>query len=117
MSKAPAYRWQNDNLLLNVYIQPNAPRDDYAGLYNSCIKLKIKASPVDGKANKELLRFLGLTFAVPPSRIRLIQGEGSRYKKIEICNPEELPEWIVDPPYAKCAANTRKGSTPASREE
>lgn len=95
MSKAPAYHWQNNRLLLNVYIQPNAPRDDYAGIYNDCIKLRIKAPPVDGRANKELLRFLGKIFAVPQSSVRLVQGEGSRYKKIEIFNPAELPEWIL----------------------
>ncbi len=95
MSKTPAYHWQKESLLLNIYIQPNAPRNDYAGSYNNCIKLKIKAPPVDGKANKELLRFLGKTFAVPQSGVRLVQGESSRYKKVQILNPTVLPEWIA----------------------
>jgi uncharacterized protein len=97
MNKAPVYYWQQTSLLLNVYIQPNAPKDDYAGIYNNCIKLKIKAPPVDGKANRELLRFLGKTFAVPQSCVRLVQGEASRYKKIEILKPAALPEWITGP--------------------
>lgn len=95
MNKPPVYHWRNGSLLLNVYIQPNAPRDDYAGIFNNCIKLKIKAPPVEGKANQELLRFIGKTFAVPQSSVRILQGEGSRYKKIEILNPAVLPEWIA----------------------
>jgi uncharacterized protein (TIGR00251 family) len=94
MNKAPVYHWRNDSLLLNVYIQPNSPKDDYAGIYNNCIKLKIKALPVDGMANRELLRFIGKTFAVPPSRVRILQGTGTRYKKIEILGPGTLPHWI-----------------------
>jgi uncharacterized protein len=97
MSKTPAYHRRKDSLLLNVYIQPGASKDGYAGIYNNCIKLRIKAPPVDGKANKELLRFLGKTFGVPQSSVRLVQGEGSRHKKIEILNPTVLPEWIVAP--------------------
>lgn len=97
MTMAPVYYWQKGTLLLNVYIQPNAPRHSYAGTYNNCIKLKIKAPPIDGKANQELLRFLGETFAVPQSRIRLLQGTGSRYKKIEIIEPAALPDWIPGP--------------------
>jgi uncharacterized protein len=97
MNKAPAYYWQGRSLLLNVYIQPNAPRDDYAGIHNNCIKLKIKAAPVDGKANRELLRFLGKIFAVPQSSIRLARGEATRHKKIEILEPAALPEWINRP--------------------
>ena len=95
MNNEPVYHWQKDSLLLNVYIQPNAPKDDYAGIFNNRIKLKIKAPPVDGKANQELLRFLGKTFAVPQSSIRIVQGEGSRYKKIEILSPAALPEWVA----------------------
>lgn len=94
MTREPVYHWRESSLLLNVYIQPNAPRDSYVGTYNNCIKLKIKAPPVDGKANQELLRFLGETFAVPQSRVRLVQGAGSRYKKVEIVEPAALPEWI-----------------------
>jgi uncharacterized protein (TIGR00251 family) len=98
MSKAPpAYHWQKDSLLLNVYIQPNAPKDDYAGVFNHCIKLKIKAPPVDGKANQAVTRFLGESFAVPQSAVRILQGQTSRYKKIEILSPATLPEWIIGP--------------------
>jgi uncharacterized protein len=95
MSKTPIYYWRENNLLLNVYIQPNARKDDYAGIYNNCVKLKIKAPPVDGKANRELLRFLGEIFAVSQSSIHLMQGEASRYKKIEILQPAALPDWIT----------------------
>jgi uncharacterized protein (TIGR00251 family) len=81
MSGTPAYHWRNHSLLLSVYIQPNAPKDGYAGIFNDCIKLRIKAPPVDGKANRELLRFIGRTFAVP-------QGSGRKLPLQENRNPQ-----------------------------
>jgi uncharacterized protein len=65
------------------------------GEFNNCIKLKIKAPPLDGKANKELIGFLSALFQVPKSSVQLLQGGTSRYKKLEICNPQALPDWIA----------------------
>jgi uncharacterized protein YggU (UPF0235/DUF167 family) len=39
---------------------------------------------VEGKANRALVALLALRLGVAPSHVRLLRGEGSRYKLVEI---------------------------------
>lgn len=48
-----------------------------------------QAPPVDGKANKALLRFLAKFFRVPPSDVHLLKGETGRKKSVLIENVSE----------------------------
>lgn len=88
------YKWESDDLLLHLYVQPNAKQDELVGEYGDNLKIRITAPPVDNKANKYLIKFLAKTFAVPPSRIELIKGENQRTKKVKISKPIQLPDII-----------------------
>ena len=88
------YTWQNNDLILNCYLQPKAKKDEIVGTHNDALKIRITAPPVDGKANKYLLAFLAKQFEVPKSHISLISGELSRNKRIKVKNPLKLPEWL-----------------------
>lgn len=48
------------------------------------IKIKIKSPPVDGEANKELIKFLSKEWNIPKSHIKIIKGEKSKHKIIEV---------------------------------
>lgn len=48
------------------------------------MKLRIKAPPVDGKANEECIRLLSELFDVKKSQISIISGLTSRVKTIAI---------------------------------
>lgn len=48
------------------------------------LKIKIKSPPVDGEANDELIRFLNKEWNIPKSNIKIIKGEKSKHKIIEI---------------------------------
>jgi hypothetical protein len=48
------------------------------------VKIRIKAPPVEGAANKELIRFLAEHLAVPRASIELLSGAGTRQKRIAI---------------------------------
>lgn len=48
------------------------------------IKIKIKSPPVDGEANKELIKFLSKEWDIPKSHIKIIKGEKSKHKLIEL---------------------------------
>jgi uncharacterized protein (TIGR00251 family) len=85
------YRWQGDDLLLTLRIQPRASRDEIAGPYGDALKVRITAPPVDGKANAHLLRFLAELFGVSPSAVELISGETGRDKRVKITRPQHLP--------------------------
>lgn len=45
---------------------------------------RVTAPPVDGKANAALIRLLAKEYGVPKSRIRIVQGETSRNKVVEL---------------------------------
>jgi len=86
------YRWQGDDLLLTLRIQPRASRDEIAGPYGDSLKVRITAPPVDGKANAYLLRYLAGIFDVPLASVELLSGETGRDKRVKISRPQRLPE-------------------------
>ena len=85
-------RWQGDNLLLHVYIQTRASCDEISGWHEKGLKIRLTAPPVDGAANKCLLKFISDQFKVSPSRINIIKGKTSRYKVLSIRRPINMPE-------------------------
>lgn len=88
------HHWQGDDLLLQLYVQPNAKKDEFVGEYDHKLKVRISAPPVDNKANSHLVKFLAKTFAVSTSRIKLLKGENQRIKRVKIVMPAKLPELL-----------------------
>lgn len=60
--------------------------DEIAGFEGGALKLRLKAPPVEGKANEACLRFLASVFELKCSQLEIAQGSTSRYKVIRI-NP------------------------------
>lgn len=50
-------------------------------------KIRVKAPPVNNKANQELLKFLARYFDVSASTIQIISGKNETVKLIKIENP------------------------------
>lgn len=48
------------------------------------LRIYVKAAPVDGKANKEVISLLSEVLKVSKSRIRIAKGETSNKKIIEV---------------------------------
>ncbi|WP_411267551.1 DUF167 domain-containing protein [Asticcacaulis sp. 201] len=48
------------------------------------LKVRVRAAPIEGKANEALLAFLSKSLKVPKSRLTLASGDTSRLKQIEI---------------------------------
>jgi len=70
--------------VLAVHVQPGARRTAIVGEYGQRLKLALHAPPVDGKANEELLRFLGSELRLRRSQVRLVAGPASREKSVAI---------------------------------
>ena len=83
--------WDQGILTLNLHIQPRASTDEWSGLHGDRLKLRIKAPPVDGKANRYLLAFIAEEFGVPTKACRLVSGESGREKRISIEQPKKFP--------------------------
>ncbi|QSX38178.1 DUF167 family protein YggU [Shewanella sedimentimangrovi] len=89
-----AVEMQGDALLLNLYIQPKASRDQIVGLHGDELKVAITAPPVDGKANAHLGRWLAKLFKVPKTNVQIVKGELGRHKQVRILAPQLLPEQV-----------------------
>ncbi len=75
--------------ILHVHVIPNATKNQVIGWEKDpagdrWLKVRIAAVADDGKANKELLSFLGKTLGVPTKQLSLSSGLVSRYKKVKI---------------------------------
>jgi len=70
---------------LHVKIIPNARQDEICGFIDKDIlKIKIKAKPVDGRANAYLIKYLSKKLDIPRRNIAIIKGKTSRIKVIEV---------------------------------
>ncbi len=54
------------------------------------IKVKIRAAPIEGKANKYLVEFLASYFGLSKSKVYLLKGESNQYKTIDIEADEKM---------------------------
>ena len=86
------YRWQEDNLIIACHLQPRASKDEFCGLHGDSLKVRIKAPPVEGKANSYLIKFLAKQFGVSKRDVEIITGELSREKRVRITDPGKLPQ-------------------------
>jgi uncharacterized protein (TIGR00251 family) len=71
-------------VVLNLYIQPKASKSRLIGLHDGCLKLAVAAPPVDGKANKQVLKFLAATLGVANRDLILKSGLQSRRKQVVV---------------------------------
>jgi uncharacterized protein (TIGR00251 family) len=71
-------------LLLKVYVQPRASRNGFTGLHGDAIRLAITAPPVDGKANKAVIKFLASFFHIKKIDLKIKHGLQSRRKTVLI---------------------------------
>lgn len=95
------FRRDGDEVTLTLHVQPGAKRSEVAGLHGDTLKLRLAAPPVEGKANKALLRFLSEAFQVPLRNIELKQGAQSRHKVIRITASPVSPEALLPTPATK----------------
>jgi len=77
-------------LILELHVQPGAPRSEFAGRHGDRIKVRLAAPAVEGKANEALVEFLAAYFDVPKRNVRIAAGHKSRRKRVVI---EGVKEW------------------------
>ncbi|MGQ0721298.1 MAG: DUF167 domain-containing protein [Candidatus Eiseniibacteriota bacterium] len=80
-----APREPGDEVLVEVLVVPRASRTERAGWdADGRLRVRLAAAPVDGKANRELLKFLAGELGVPAGRLRVSRGETSRRKTVAV---------------------------------
>lgn len=71
-------------VVLLIHVQPRASRTEVVGMHGDAIKIRLRAPPVEGAANDELIRFLAECLGVPRRNVRIAAGDTGRRKRVEI---------------------------------
>ena len=70
-------------VILNIRAAPRSSRAGIDGFWGEdALRVKIRAAPVEGKANKEMIETLAEAFKVPKSAVSFVGGEASRTKRV-----------------------------------
>jgi len=70
---------------IRVRVLPRSSREELAGFDEAgCLKVRLTAPPVEGEANRALVKFLARRLGVSRARVHLVRGATSRTKWIEV---------------------------------
>ncbi len=69
---------------LHVLVKPNAREEKIEQVDETTLNVRVKAAPVDGKANEAVIKLLAKQYAIPKSRIRLLSGAKGKHKVFEM---------------------------------
>ena len=62
---------------------------DMDGKGRRFLKVRVRAAPIEGRANEALIAFLAKSLKLPKSRLSLVAGDTARLKQIEIDGLDE----------------------------
>jgi uncharacterized protein (TIGR00251 family) len=68
-----------------------------AGPHGDSLKIRLMAPAVEGKANEALAAFLAGAFGVAKRDVRIVSGERSREKRVEIRGGALDPRRLYEP--------------------
>src|SRR5260370_6932704 len=71
-------------LVVAVRVQPRAGRDEVVGEMDGALKIRLQAPAVEDRANDALCEYLAALLKTPKSAVRILSGDRSRTKPIEI---------------------------------
>jgi uncharacterized protein len=77
-------------ITFNVKVEPRSSRKGISGVVGDLVKVRVNAPPVGGAANEELVEIISEEFDIKKSAIRIIRGQYSRNKVIEIEGTESI---------------------------
>lgn len=67
-----------------VRVQPRASKDGIAGEMGGALKVRLRAPALEDRANEALVEFLAELLKTPRTAVRILSGERSRTKRLEI---------------------------------
>ncbi len=75
---------RNEGIAFAVRVQPRASQDAIEGAWQGALKIRLMAPPVDDRANQALRRLLAESLKIPMSAVKILSGERSRIKRVEV---------------------------------
>jgi uncharacterized protein (TIGR00251 family) len=71
-------------VIFAVRVQPRASKDEIAGEIAGAVKIRLQAPALEGRANDALIEFMAQLLKTPKGAVRILSGERSRIKRVEI---------------------------------
>ena len=71
-------------VVIKVRVQPSASKDEFVGEMEGALKVRLRAPALENRANEALREFLAQVLKRPKAAVRILAGERSRIKRIEI---------------------------------
>jgi uncharacterized protein (TIGR00251 family) len=83
---------------IHIYVQPKASQTRIMGLHDGLLKIAVTSPPVDGKANRAVVKFLAKYLKISKCDVVLRAGLHSRRKilTIAVLKDEEIRR-LLDP--------------------
>jgi uncharacterized protein (TIGR00251 family) len=72
------------HILIHVKVLPRSSMNQVVGKEDEVFKIKLKAAPVAGEANKSLVNFFSKKLGISKKDVVIVSGERSRQKLIRI---------------------------------
>ncbi|HYV23644.1 MAG TPA: DUF167 domain-containing protein [Pyrinomonadaceae bacterium] len=73
-------------ITFTVRVVPRASRSEIAGEFDGALRVRLAAPPVDGAANRELIRVLAKELKVPQNAVEIVAGSASKRKTVRVGN-------------------------------
>ena len=74
----------DNGVVIAVRVIPRASKSAIAGTRGDALLVRLKAPPVDGAANAELIRVIADALDVPARNVSIVSGEHARQKRLAV---------------------------------
>ncbi|MCK4834017.1 MAG: YggU family protein [Gammaproteobacteria bacterium] len=74
---------------LHIKVIPSSSKDSITGMLEDTVKIKVKAPPEKGKANKAVIKILEKSLGLAKGSIKITSGTASSRKVIEITGADD----------------------------
>ena len=73
-----------DGIKIRVRVTPRASKNMVVGVRGRNLAIKLTSPPVEGRANKDLIKYIAKKLGVASSSVSIIKGETSRDKTLYV---------------------------------
>ncbi len=71
-------------VLLSLHVQPKASKSRVVGLHDGCLKVAVAAPPIEGRANKEVVKLVAGILGIAARQVTVKTGALSRKKLLVV---------------------------------
>jgi uncharacterized protein (TIGR00251 family) len=73
-----------ENAVFVVRVTPRSGRDEIVGWQGDELRVRLRAPPVEGRANEGLVRLIAKRLDMAPSSVELVSGGTARVKRLRV---------------------------------